>query len=217
MKVPKEIRDEFKDTTPWPESRFSGEVEILLGLEELALHPSRIELRGNLGVFVSPLSNTAILRGRHDKIFPELSYLSQACILLRRQKSPSTQKYYRIKQMDSLFKLGDTMGDYIPETSSNCKKCTKCTFAGRSITQKERIQLEYIERGISHDKENNVFRIKYPFLEDPREALTDNRRQALAYATSLEKKLTKHKLNDKFDEVFQKFITSNSLRTNAEM
>ena len=75
----------------------------------------------------------------------------------------------------------------IPKTCSNCKKCTTCTFAGRSITQKERIKLEYIDRGISNDKENNVFRIKYPFLEDPREALTDNRSQALAYETSLEK------------------------------
>ena len=78
------------------------------------------------------------------------------------------------------------MGDYIPKSCSNCKKCSTCTFAGSSITQMERIQLEYIKRGISHDAESNVFRVKYPFLEDPREALTDNRRQAVAYALSLE-------------------------------
>ena len=86
------------------------------------------------------------------------------------------------------------MGDYIPKTCSNCKKCTTCTFAGRSITQKERMKIEYIERGISHDKENNVFRVKYPLLVDPREALTDNRRQAIAYALSLEKKLAEVKI-----------------------
>ena len=124
VNVPSGIREEFKDTTPWPESRFSGELEILIGSEELALHPSRIELNGNLGVFVSPLSNTAILRGRHDKIFPELSYLSQACNMLRRQKSPSTQKYYRIKQMDigQSIPAGRHRGDYIPKICSNCKK-----------------------------------------------------------------------------------------------
>ena len=60
--------------------------------------------------------------------------------------------------------------------------------------------MEYIERGISHDKVHRVFNVKYPFLEDPREAMTDNRRQAIAYATSLEKKLDKHELADKFDE-----------------
>ena len=51
--VPQEIRDEFGATAPWPEERFSGEVDILLGLEELALHPTRIEMQGNLGIFVS--------------------------------------------------------------------------------------------------------------------------------------------------------------------
>ena len=84
------------------------------------------------------------------------------------------------------------------------------------IRQKERIELEYIEPGIKHDKKNNIFNIKYPFLEDPREALTDNRRQAIAYATSLEKKLEKHKLRQQFAEEFQKFISSKSLRQLTE-
>ena len=52
--VPPEIKDEFETATQWPEARFSGEVDILLGLEELALRPIRVELRGNLGIFVSP-------------------------------------------------------------------------------------------------------------------------------------------------------------------
>ena len=61
-------------------------------------------------------------------------------------------------------------------------------------------------------KKENVFNIKYPFLEDPREALTDNRKQAIAYALSLEKKLEKHKLKEGFDQEFQKFLDTNSLR-----
>jgi hypothetical protein len=61
-------------------------------------------------------------------------------------------------------------------------------------------------------RKNNVFNIKYPFLEDPREALTDNRRQVITYATSLEKKLKKHQLRQQFDEEFQKFISSKSQR-----
>ena len=63
---------------------------------------------------------------------------------------------------------------------------------------------------------NRVFNVKYPFLEDPREALTDNRIQAIAYATSLEKKLDKHQLADKFDEEFKKFIRTKSLRKISE-
>ena len=54
--VPQEIRNEFGAKAPWPEERYSGEVDILLGLEELALHPTKIEMRSNLGIFISPLS-----------------------------------------------------------------------------------------------------------------------------------------------------------------
>ena len=48
--------------------------------------------------------------------------------------------------------------------------------------------------------------IWYPFLEDPKEALTDNRKQAMTYAMSLEKKLVKHQLSSQFEPEFQKFI-----------
>ena len=114
--------------------------------------------------------------------------------------------------MDSLFQLGDNMGNYIPKSCSNCRKCTTCTFAGSSITQKERIQLEYIEKGIEHCKKEKVFKIKYPFLEDPREALSDNKKQAMAFALRLEKKLEKHQMKEGFNKEFEKFIATGSLR-----
>ena len=145
-------------------------------MEELSLHPTQVERKGNLGIFMSPLSKIAVMGGRHEQILSEVSTLSQACRMLRGAKSPTKQQQFRIKQMDDMFQLGDTLGDYIPKSCSNCRKCTTCTFAGKAISQKERIELEYIERGISHDKVNKLFNVKYPFLEDPREALTDNRR-----------------------------------------
>ena len=73
-----------------------------------------------------------------------------------------------MKQMYHLFQLGDTMGDYIPKSCNNCRKCTTCTYAGRVILQKERIELEYIERGISHDEGNNVFNIRHKPREKTR-------------------------------------------------
>ena len=30
--IPDEIKREFKETTPWPKERFTGEVDILLGI-----------------------------------------------------------------------------------------------------------------------------------------------------------------------------------------
>ena len=39
VKVPEELRKSFKNSTPWPAERYAGEVEILIGMEELAIHP----------------------------------------------------------------------------------------------------------------------------------------------------------------------------------
>jgi hypothetical protein len=37
VKVPEEIRAEFSASAKWPTDRYHGEIEILLGIEELAL------------------------------------------------------------------------------------------------------------------------------------------------------------------------------------
>jgi hypothetical protein len=37
VSIPEHIRLEFSLSTPWPTSRFSGEIDLLLGLEELSL------------------------------------------------------------------------------------------------------------------------------------------------------------------------------------
>ena len=157
VSISEQIRQEFSPSTKWPESRFSGDIEILLGMEELSLHPTLIERKGNLGIFMSPLSDISVMGGRHEQIQPDVSTLSQACGMLRGAKSPTTQQQVTLKQMDDRFMLGDTMGEYITKSCSNCRKCTTCTYTGKAISQKERIELEYIERGITHDKEKKQF------------------------------------------------------------
>ena len=42
--------------------------------------------------------------------------------------------------------------------------------------------------------------------------MTDNRKQAMAYGISLEKKLEKHKMKENFDEEFDKLIVTKCLR-----
>jgi hypothetical protein len=124
--------------------------------------------------------------------------LSQACMMMRRAATPIAQKSSRtkpIESMDNQFQQGDTMGNCIPESYNNCNNCSTGTFAGRTISQKERF-----ERGITHNEENTEFKIKDPRFEDPREALTDSRGQATDYATSLEKKHEKHQLLQKIEQ-----------------
>ena len=83
VKVPEEIRREFSASAKWPEKRYHGEIEILLGIEESSIHPECIENIGNLGIFKSPLGNTTILAGRHKNIFPVHLELSETCSLMK--------------------------------------------------------------------------------------------------------------------------------------
>ena len=217
--VPEELKEAFSMKQDWPKERYHGSIEILLGIEELASQPKRLQLVGNLGIFRSPLSSTTILGGRHERIKPEKTELSQACMMMRRAAAPVAQKAFRIRQEDRTFQMGDAMGDYVPKTCNNCRKCQSCTFAGSSISQRDRLELEYINRGITYDEENCQFKVRYPFIEDPAEALTDNRNQAIAYGLSLEKKLEKNGMKENFNTEFEKFLTTKSLReiTKKEM
>ena len=214
--IPEELKRLFRKGSDWPSARFHGEIDILLGIEELALHPKRIDIVDNLGIFRSPLSSITMLGGRHEKIHPAKMEFSQACMMMKRAPPPGAQKMFRIRHGEDMFQLGDNMGDYIPKTCNNCRQCTSCTFAGRAISQKDRLELDYIERGITYNEDKQEFNVKYPFLEDPKEALSDNRKQAIAYGLSLEKKLVKGGLREQFETEFQKFIESKSLREIGE-
>ena len=68
--VPEEIRGEFSASADWPADRYHGEIEILLGIEELALQPKRLEIRGNLGIFKSPPISHNHTRGKTQKSLP---------------------------------------------------------------------------------------------------------------------------------------------------
>ena len=81
--VPDEIRLEYSQTTPWPGKIYSGEVEILISMEELAIHPRLLEIQGTLGVFQSNFSQMPILGGCHDKISPAHIKWSQDCLMIR--------------------------------------------------------------------------------------------------------------------------------------
>ena len=96
VEVPEDLRSNFKDSTPWPKSRVRGQIDILIGMEELSLHPRDVEIKGNLGVFIAPLTATPVLGGRHERVHPAVTRLSQACLMLRSASTPSLQKRFKI-------------------------------------------------------------------------------------------------------------------------
>ena len=61
VEIPEKLRKTSTSKHHWPEERFHGEIDILLGIEELELHPRRLDIVGNLVIFKSPLSGTTVL------------------------------------------------------------------------------------------------------------------------------------------------------------
>ena len=101
VEIPEELKEAFQRKEDWPRSRVCGEIDILLGIEELALHPHRVEIVGNLGLFRSPLTNVSILGGRHPNIHPVKMELSHACLMLRRAVTPAHQSF-RVQEATQL-------------------------------------------------------------------------------------------------------------------
>ena len=64
VKIPEHLKEAFSKREHWPSHRFSGEIGILLGIEELALHPDRLDIIENLGIFKSPLAAVTVLGGQ---------------------------------------------------------------------------------------------------------------------------------------------------------
>jgi hypothetical protein len=142
--VPEELKEAFSRKEDWPRERYHGSIGILLGIEELALQPRRLELVGNLGLFMSPLSSTTILGGRHENISPAKTEFSQACMMMRRTAAPLVQKTFRIKQEDKAFQMGDAMGDYVPKTC-NKELSEERKRVGEALAEQEAARVEPME------------------------------------------------------------------------
>ena len=73
------------------------------------------------------------------------------------------------------------------------------------MSQKEAAEYKLIEEGIYFDQKSGRFRVKYPFIDDPRK-LTNNYAQVVRIAASLERKLMKENLTDQANILFDKMI-----------
>ena len=78
------------------------------------------------------------------------------------------------------------------------------------MSQKESLELRMMEDGISFDENIGKWRVKYPFLRDPR-VLENNYRKVLRMMETLEKRLDKLGKIDEANEVFNKMVENGAL------
>ena len=194
----------------WLADRPEGDIELLVGSELAGLHPDTLEKVGDLKVMKSQFGHGLLLTGRHPSISVESVFWPESVSAIRQGRFRMMEGAYMVKkQAVSIskprdFYAGEEMGVYCPKRCNKCKSCTECPFSNRMLSEREQFEYNLMERGVKHDEREGVFRVSYPFLQDPAVALTDNWVQAVAMATSLEKKLKKEGFEKEFNREFDK-------------
>ena len=158
----------------WLADRPEGDIELLVGSELAGLHPDTLEKVGDLKVMKSQFGHGLLLTGRHPSISVESVFWPESVSAIRQGRFRMMEGAYMVKkQAVSIskprdFYAGEEMGVYCPKRCNKCKSCTECPFSNRMLSEREQFEYNLMERGVEHDEREGVFRVSYPFLQDPR-------------------------------------------------
>ena len=204
--------------------RMTGEVELLIGSEVAHLHPVQHETVGKMVVKTSIFGGGWVLNGSHEgivcgqvKFDKTVQLLRSGCYRSNRitvkysqQVQFSSVEEYEYELSEKKFMAGEALGCEPPRRCADCRGCAECGFRGANMSQKEALELRMMEDSISFDETIGKWRIKYPFLQDPR-VLENNYRRVLRMMETLERRLDKLGKVEAANEVFNKMIANGAL------
>ena len=171
--------------------RPQGEVDILLGLRNSALHGSTVRQWDNLRLLESPLGCGWSLRGTHPAlpcVTPRLSPSLSAAAYMLQQAEPGMceeAQVYHIGQSYEFQEL-EELGVSPPPVCLKCKGCRDCTFRRRRLSPEEQEVVMRVEREMRVDSISGTITAQYPWKNCVRR-MVSNRRQAERVQQSMEK------------------------------
>ena len=186
---------------------------MLLGSEIASLHPDTLEKAGDLKVMKSQFGTGYLVTGTHDSIKVEDIAWPESVSAIRQGRFKLVESdYVSHKQVITVTQTkGEELGVYCPKRCLKCKGCTDCAFSTRMLSDEEQFEYNLIEKGVEYNEVDKVFDVKYPFLKDPKIALTNNFRQAAAMAERLEKTLKKQDFVSEFNKEFARMVEKRAL------
>ena len=188
------------------DTRPSGEVELLVGSNYSGLHPYRLEANNNVKVLKSMFGSGYILVGSHSAIKPYR--VSQNLSISNINISVRATKL-TFKSVRDYFDSNELHVE-APRRCNNCMNCKDCTYRGHQMSLREQYEFQAMENNVTYDDVEKVFRVEYPFTEDP-SILTNNFWQAVKIGEREEKKLEKEQLTDNFNQEFDRMIAYGAL------
>ena len=149
-------------------NRPQGEVDLLLGLRNSALHGHTEKQWDNLRLLRSPLGCGWSLRGTH----PDLSYSptqlapslsAEAYMLSQAEGVPDGEaRLFHIQSPPDFQELNE-LGTAPPPVCLKCRGCRDCTFRRRRLTQEEQDVVTRVEAEMKVDSVSGVITASYPW------------------------------------------------------
>lgn len=199
--------------------RPNGPVDILVGINFASLHPTVVDIKGDLRLLRSRFGKGWVLDGRHPSVKTKSKGATMSALahklcharVVEVIEHPLTvpteiselEKINYLKKHD-FFEMEElaTVG---PKRCNNCLDCNKCSDKNYELSRRERRELQAIRDNMFLDKENKEIKFTYPLVKDP-SVLTDNRSQAIALAGSLEKRLRRNGELEVYNEALKEFL-----------
>ena len=194
----------FLSTKPSEIRRPHGRIEILIGSNNLPLHPSKDSVCEGLVLFKSLFGRGKVLGGSHCDIRETDAINSQAhqCAHARVTNVRVAKDLIVKPALDFI-----TTKAFGVEAPRRCNRCMNCKeFEAHQLSRENQRALGAIRDQLSHDPIKQVWTASYPCQLDP-SLLNNNKSQAVLLAEKSEKRLLKDATAaEKFNEEFLEFI-----------
>ena len=178
--------------SPTELNNVSGEVGLLIGMKNLALHPKQIKENGDLILYKSMFGKRFVLGGQVDGNVG--------------QNAQHTA--YHVEISNQSYWTGDQLGLNTDPKCSTCLKapqCKTCLQMNLPLTFKEQEEGKLIRSSMTFDKPNKEIRVSYPYnpkIDEVFSPKNTNKPLAERMAQNLFKSLIKDNLLETYTENF---------------
>ena len=190
----------FRNVTKEEIARPAGPVDVLIGYEYAAYHPEREQNIGHL----------VLLKNRFGRCVGGTHPLLKEVYMTHNLRNAKVNTIVGKVNIGDFYNI-EALGVQCKPRCGGCK-CGKCSLGAKDYTIQEERELEFIERNLTFNSEDNTWTAEYPWIKNPND-LPDNRKVAMAKLAATERRLRKNADHAKvYDEQIKDILARNVAR-----
>ena len=201
----------FKNLKASDVQREAGSIELLIGMEQIAIHPRHVDEREGMVLFSSIFGTNKVLGGSH-KLLGESDNVNAAVVAHARSRIVNTRVMFD-KYLDPGIDgmTTEQFGVMVVPKCEDCKrsleKCKWCSGQINQMSRKDQEEYMEIHNNLELDPIQKCWKTVYPYRCDPSAVLENNYQQAESCFLRREARLLKLPgIAEKVDEQYQDFI-----------